>query len=540
MYIRSLFFLGCFMPPVVSVCAADQPAIIPRERYLLIERKSGPDDESPLGSFVFEETGIKKDSELGKFLQIKKITKWQVFEDERVRFAYPDHPGIVVKAADKRAPLGTHVYGGPVGSVGRKSSRYYTIGNDKVTWAVLMLQDEAWFDEGICMCGAVALRVYVPDQGCLRAYDLLEDGRLKKAQVLGEGVRLQVFEWTHLPMSQDSYLRLTESVALKNAGTKTADQWSAAFDQRASARDRMGWLAPGMTEAEVTALLGQPDERKRGTLIFKETDEDKEWLTTTRIALPGGRFKSLAPRWRVSKEIPPDPGTLRWALKLVRDEKHKATEAELTQLKSSCLANLKSCPGHQWNEWCQVADALIDDAGWKETALGPLIASRFLDKDVVVNQASILLGDLNPPGTQEIVAKRLRFVLDETAKPEALKDKYLHFSPLGDFHNLLCQVMPKENRLKYVREGIVHPHRAVRWKAYWWLDKLPQKEALAAALKGLTDDEEYVRRNSAEAFEKTLGSKEQLPLLKRRLEQEKDNSTRESLSNAVKRLESAR
>jgi len=386
----------------------------------------------------------------------------------------------------------------------------------------------------------VALRVYVPDQGSLRAYDLLEDGQLKKAQVLGDGVRLQVLEWTHLPMSQDSYLRLTESMALKNAGAKSDAEWHTAFQQRARPRDRMGWLAPGMTEAEVTALLGQPDEREKNTIIFKETDEEKEWLTTTRITLPGGKFHSLTHCWRKSEEIPPDPGTLRWALKLVRDENHKATDAELTLLKKTCLAELESCPGGEWNEWCQVADALIDDAGWKEPALGTLIASRFLDKDVIANQASILLGDLNPPGTQEIVTKRLRFVLDEAAKPEALKDKYLHFSPLGDFHNLLCQVMPEENRLLFVREGIAHPHRAVRSNAYWWLDKLPPEEALAAALKGLADEDEYVRRDSAEAFEKTLGSKQHVPVLKNRLEQENDESTRESLGKAVKRLESVR
>jgi hypothetical protein len=383
MYHCQKAILGGFLAVTLASMAAGQP--VPRERYLLIESGQKPDDESPLGSFVFEETGVKKDSELGKLFQMKTIAKWQVFEDEHVRFAYPDHPGITVRTADKRAPLGTRVYGDPVGSVSSKSSRYYIIGADEATWAVIMLQDEPWLDEGICLCGAVALRVYVPHQGCLRAYDLLEDGQLKKMQVLGDGERLQVFEWTHIPMSQDSYLRLTESVTLKNAGTRSAAEWTAAFQKHAKNRDPSGWLAPGMDENEVIALLGQPASRKKSTLIYQETDEDQEWLTTTRISLPDGVFRSLSKRWRVTEEIPPTPGTLRWALKLVDDDEHKATKAEIAQLKESCLAGLKSCPASQWNQWCQVARALIDDAGWKEPTLGRLIASRFLDKDVGVN-----------------------------------------------------------------------------------------------------------------------------------------------------------
>jgi HEAT repeat protein len=149
------------------------------------------------------------------------------------------------------------------------------------------------------------------------------------------------------------------------------------------------------------------------------------------------------------------------------------------------------------------------------------------------------MGDLNPPGTQELVSKRLRFVLDEAAKPEAMKDKYLHSSPLGDFHNLVCQIEPKEKRLPFVREGIAHPHRAVRWSAYlFWLDRLPPDEAITAALKGLSDEDESVRQQAAEAFEKEMGSKQHVPALKKRLSAEKDERTRASLKKAIERLQS--
>jgi hypothetical protein len=317
--------------------------------------------------------------------------------------------------ADKKVPPGTKIYGGPVGTVGRQSNRYYTIGAEKLTWAVVMLQEGEWFDDGICLCGAVSLRVFVPDGGCLRAYDLLEDGRIKKMQVLGAGQRVQVFEWTHLPMTQGP-----EDLAL---------------------------------------------------------------------------------------------------------------------LKTTCLQQLKSCPGGDWNSWVHVAREL-HGGGWKEPALGPLIAARFLDENVVVNFAAILLDDLNPPETQKLVAKRIRLSLDGAAKPDAIKDRYLQDSPYGDLHNLLCQVKREKQRQQYIREGLAHVHPAVRRDAYYWLDRLPADEAtLAAALKGLADDDPYIRRNAAEDFSERLGKRIQVPALRRFLETEKDKEIRDLLGKAIERIE---
>ena len=136
-----------------------------------------------------------------------------------------------------------------------------------------------------------------------------------------------------------------------------------------------------------------------------------------------------------------------------------------------------------------------------------------MDDDVSVNIASILIGDLNPLGTQEAVTKRLRFVLDRTAAPSVLAEDWLP-GPLDDFHNLLVQIKDNDQRLGFIKEGINHPHPDVRWAAYlWWLDRLPPDDALAAARKGLDDANERVRLESAEAFTETLGTKSDLEWL---------------------------
>ena len=510
-----------------------------RDRYLLIEHSSASvDDASPLGSLALKEAPINPNSELGRFLQASKIEKWKVFEDEHVKFEYPDFPGIEVSATEKRLAPGSKIYGEPVSTVNRRSSRFYSIKSDEVTWAVLMLQDGSWFDEGICLCGAVAIRVYVPDVGHLRAYDLLEDGRLKKMQVLGNGKRLQVFEWTHLPMTQGNYLRFTETISLKYPSTNSEMDWMDEFRKSSRLTDIYGWLRPGMKAADVVSLLGEPDTRDGLTLVYKKTDEDKEWLTTTRIPLPDGAFAGLPAGWRTTVEIPPTRGTLRWALKLTDDGNPKLRAADSALLRKSCMENLSKCAADDWDKWVGVAGKLHEN-GWKESRLGSLVAARFLDKDVRVNEASILIGELNPPGTQSLVRKRLRFVLDESGTEEVLKNKYLPES-LDEFHNLLCQINDKNQRLLFLREGIAHPHRGIRFDAYSWLDRLPPSEAIAASLKGLDDSDEYVRRDSAKAFAGKVGTKENLQTLRDHAQTEKDGSVKKDLVKAISRLEVAR
>ena len=498
-----------------SFCLSARSAETPIQpsRYLLIEATAVTDlDEVPNQSPANQKTGSKTDSALDRFLKEPRHGKWKVFEDDLVTFSYPGYPGMQVAARDGRPAPGTKFYGDPIGSVNRQSNRFYSVLVEGVTWAVVMLQDDPWFDEGICFCGEVGMRVYVADSGCLRAYDLLTTGRLKKLQVSNGGKRLQVFESTHLPMSQENYLHFTGSLAFRNPGTKSPAEWMEEFKKKDQRDGAFGWLRPGMSKEEAIALLGPPDQEDGTSLIYKSSDSDKVWLTTKRIPFPGGIFARFPANWQTTEEIPPAIGTLRWAEKILDKDGAAIASADMELLKKSCLENLPACPADDWNGWVSVARALVERK-WNDTALASLILARFLDDDVSVNIASILIGDLNPLGTQEAVTKRLRFVLDRTAAPSVPAEDWLP-GPLDDFHNLLVQIKDNDQRLGFIKEGINHPHPDVRWTAYlWWLHRLPPDDALAAARKGLDDSNERVRLESAEAFTETLGTKSDLEWL---------------------------
>ena len=529
--------------------AGNQGPAVPPDRYLLIT----PPPEENLSSLMeggpaIDDAKVDKDSEISRFLRLQEIPKWKSFEDESVRFEYPDFPGLAVKVADGAAPAGTKVYGGPVGSVDRQAERCYTIGTDEVTWAILILQKRPWFDEGICLCGAVSLRICVATDTCLRSYDLLESGLVKKAQVLGDGQLLQVFEWTHLPMTQAVYCRFVDSVALKKTVRRTEAEWIAEFRKQSRDQDFAGWIKPGMKEAEIVGLMGPPTEKQGDTLVYRRPTLGGTWMETTRIRIPDGGFRRFSPDWRTSAEIPPEPGTLGWAKKLtdrdpfVNSDGPKISEKDKQLLRKTVFEQLKDCPPWEWNEWVAVADSLHKKNELDDKRLGGLLAARFLDPKVSVNFASILLGELAPPGSQELLVKRIRFVLTESAKPDALKheDLTLTQAPLGDFYNLLGFIESNQEKLDFVREGLAHPHPDIRSAACHWLDQLPEAEGATARRKALLDPNRGVRESASVMFKYKIGTKDDLAFLREVLAREGNAAIRENLEKAIHRIESGK
>src|SRR4051812_1195667 len=105
--------------------AAESASAAPleRSRYLLIEPpKERWEGEAIMRSAIFKATHVEPDSELGKFLQSSSIAKWKTFEDEHVRFDYPDFVDFKVLAAGDEPAPGTAIYGGPIGTVNRQSN----------------------------------------------------------------------------------------------------------------------------------------------------------------------------------------------------------------------------------------------------------------------------------------------------------------------------------------------------------------------------------------------------------------------------------
>ena len=62
---------------------------------------------------------------------------------------------------------------------------------------------------------------YLEHHGLLYRFSLFDNGMVKKIQMLGDGLRLVLFEWTHMPISQQVYVQIALSVQVPPAAARS-------------------------------------------------------------------------------------------------------------------------------------------------------------------------------------------------------------------------------------------------------------------------------------------------------------------------------
>ena len=120
-----------------------------------------------------------------------------------------------------------------------------------IPYGLVLVSNETWFDEGICFCGAIALKTFVPAEGTLLELSQLANGEIKKIQVISETHRAILFEWTHSVITQRAYARIGASLRLKPASHRAIDNWIALSKEKRSGEAGTGWLRPGITKADL-------------------------------------------------------------------------------------------------------------------------------------------------------------------------------------------------------------------------------------------------------------------------------------------------
>jgi hypothetical protein len=188
--------------PLFAVLLANSTAEIPEADLGAFLRPAA--DQG--GSFAAEQAkGV-----VAEIVKTGSFAKWKTFEDERVKFLYPDHEAVTVEVkTDEPVP----VDGDRVSDVDTSFSRAYRLTAGGETLTVLMLKDGAeWFDDGICLCGEIVYDRYLVRDGRFYRFGFLEDGVMKKMEVLGDRERLMMFEWTHSPIHPEVYRKIARSV----------------------------------------------------------------------------------------------------------------------------------------------------------------------------------------------------------------------------------------------------------------------------------------------------------------------------------------
>ena len=117
------------------------------------EQASAEISERELGAFQRPKDGQDKnfadkrgEGVLAKITKMASFEKWKTFEDNYVKFSYPDHEAITLEVKTNE-PIA--VDGDRVSDVDVSYSRAYRLVVSGTTLTALMLSDAVWLDDGM-------------------------------------------------------------------------------------------------------------------------------------------------------------------------------------------------------------------------------------------------------------------------------------------------------------------------------------------------------------------------------------------------------
>jgi len=269
-----------------------------------------------------------------KTVEARSFDEWTTYEDDLVRFRYPKDPKIKLEVTKQGQPV--KVEGGVCTTVDNRFQHAYVIKVGKASYGLFLVNAAEWLDDGICFCGPMIHDVYSMRENCLVRYSLLPGNAVKKAQWLGGGLRVMAFEWTHLACKREIYEEMVNSMVLKVPSRRSEADFKAETARRYGLEGRAGWLHPGMTEAEVTALMGGTPEHEGNALKWTEKGEGlflKDYLQNLSVEFDEDR--RILTLTGVGEDSAPLPDTLSWVDDQMRDAPQADPSATSAQTGSS-------------------------------------------------------------------------------------------------------------------------------------------------------------------------------------------------------------
>lgn len=469
-----------------------------------------------------------------------RFTAWSRHEDEFLSFSFPKDPRVSLTIETPKDR--TSVAGGPDETTKDSFFRRYQLTFSGETYCQLLLDRKSDFDDVGCFCGSVVYDKYLEHHGALYRFSLLEDGKIKEIQILGDRLRLVLVEWILMPIHQEVYAQIALSVQLRQP-PRDLRALRARIEQ---VYGKAGFLEKGMDRAAVVSLLGPPTHEERGTLryVFRKSHDTPpgsmiEEVTWT-IPLKDGRFVELSPDWERRRWLAPERNSVQWVLAKLNgrprgsDLVEPASDAELEPLLARVVELLPKVDHRHWSDVCEAA-AVLAQHGVKNPRVLEIVQARYLDPELLADQATEVLARYDLDGSQERFVKRFRLELDLAKKPEALEKQSKYPGQWHPLERLLARLrLESPQRDALILEAIDHPNVSVRLAGYRFYDELPESTARSKLAKGLADPSPEIRRDCVKALAERFGD---LDLLRAHRAKETDEYVLETLKEELKKLE---
>lgn len=239
----------------------------------------------------------KLSPEVVAVLQQEKFKEWVKYEDEFVSFEYPKNE--LIKFEVKKPQQGIKVEGGVCTSVDNSFTQAYILKVGELTYGVMLLNPAQWLDDGICLCGPMVHHAYQIKNSTVKRFSMLPSGAVKKAQVVGGGLRFMAFEWTHLACPRTVYERMVNSMRLKTKEKGGDVTLKKKLITMYGADGKIGMTAKGTSVSELVKKFGEPLTKSKDNLwTWKWVGED--YPMTLNATVIDGKLVNL-----------PDSGILR-------------------------------------------------------------------------------------------------------------------------------------------------------------------------------------------------------------------------------------
>ena len=492
-----------------------------------------PEKDSPFGSAGIEyiEEQFKRKLTAGErtAFERKPNEAWQKYEDEIVSFEYPNDPLINVEAVLPENANRLRIVGGAVSTNENRFEQAYriTVGGDHLPYGILLVSRSDWLDEGLCMCGPIALKRLVVRDGLLVEFSLLPSGEVKKAQVLsGNGHRAVLFEWTHSVIPQSTYARIADSIRLKSDIKLTREDWLAKSKMHRNGLELRGWISPGDSSETIIKVLGEPNSKRPWSLNYSSVerlyDDGSGLKTVLRIPIRNGRFTKFGKNSFDSKEISPAKGTAGWAIEIA--ESNLKWRFQSQAVFDAFVRKAPKEGSSNWNLWCEAIRELHKNGKYDKRVLPP-IAARFNEPDLDSHYAAWVLHKYKSKGRDDLFAARLALELKQATEDAEIDDNL--FSFLSSSHP---QFLP------LVRQALAHPSTDIQASALLrGAEYLPLDEARQVAREKSNSKYRYVR-SMTESLYREIATAEDLPDLKKWRDRETDHRIRHGLGNLIKKL----
>lgn len=484
--------------------------------------------------FLEKQQGFTLSEEEMALLETPYEGKWRTYSDDLIEFEVPDHPLLKVEALTPKASPKLRVVGGAVTTADNSFQKVYrlTFGEER-PYGLILVRDESWFDEGICLCGPIAMKTFVPVEGNLLELSQLPNGDIKKVQVINDTHRAILFEWTHSVIRQDAYARIGSSLRLKPASNRSEEEWRALTKEKRPSMSEMGWLRPEMSESDLIDLLGEGAKKKGDTVLFirdNHWEDGSGWKTKMSFPVREGKLDQLDVGWHETEELPPLEGSVAWAEEMVEEWENMPEEKGKREAKGGELIEIfleMTAEDQNWNRWCGVVYRL-SELGLKDARVVDVVVKGLENQKAFQDYAMCVVQEYDLPNREELMRDRMEYLLRYGNAGE------VSYSALGNLYRWTRA--GDTSLIPLVREGLAHSSPDVRGDAVNGLGSLPSEEQKPALWKLLKDDSPEVRRSAVWEIDKIF-SKDDLPRLQEMVDAETEDWTKKQFQNAIDRIE---